>query len=67
MTSCGMIVNMKKLFILKSNEKDFEKVVERQLKDNARTIESLRDYSLGKKEISTSNIERRLPNLRINQ
>lgn len=53
------------IHFFKNSEKDFKKVVEKQLKNNARVIESLRDYDLGKKEISTSNVEKRLPDLRI--
>lgn len=47
------------------NKNDFEKVVEKQLRDNVRVIESLRDYDIGKKDISTRNLEKRLPNIRV--
>ena len=52
-----------KIFHTKKTE--FERVAEKQLRENKEVIESLRDYDAGKKEISTRKIERRLPNIRI--
>jgi hypothetical protein len=45
--------------------KDIRKVAERQLEENMSVIKSLRDYDQGKKDISTTNIERRLPDIRV--
>ncbi len=39
------------------------KVAEQQLEENRATIESLRDYDIGKKDIPTSDVERRLRNI----
>jgi hypothetical protein len=41
------------------------KVAEQQLQENRAAIESLRDYDIGKKDISTRDVERRLPNIRV--
>jgi len=54
---------MLKFFTTK--EKNIKKVAEKQLKKNISVIKSLRDYDEGKKDISTTNIERRLPNIRV--
>ena len=42
-----------------------EKVAEQQLKKNVHVIESLRDYDTGKKDISTRDLERRMPDIRV--
>jgi len=53
-------------FLFKKKEKkDIKKVAEKQLEENKAVIESLRDYDTGKKDISTGDIERRLPDIRI--
>ena len=52
-------------FFVKKNKNDFDKVVEKQLKENVHVIESLRDYDIGKKDISTRTLEKRLPNIRV--
>lgn len=54
----------RKLMDGKDREKDFEKVVEEQLEQSRDTLESLRDYDAGKKEIRTDHIEKRLSRLR---
>jgi len=56
---------MKKLLsFLKSNkDSKAKKVIEKELKENIKVIESLRDYDQGKKEISTSELEKRLSNV----
>ncbi|MEK7095215.1 MAG: hypothetical protein AAB917_00980 [Patescibacteria group bacterium] len=46
-------------------EKKFKKVAEEQLDENVVIMESLRDYDEGKKHISTSKLETRLPNIRV--
>jgi hypothetical protein len=48
-----------------NKEKKFKKVAEEQLEENATIIKSLRDYDEGKKDISTSELETRLPNIRV--
>jgi hypothetical protein len=40
-------------------------VAQQQLEENRAIIESLRDYDIGKKDISTRNVERRLPDIRV--
>jgi hypothetical protein len=52
-------------FLQKNKKANIEKVAKKQLKKNVRVIESLRDYDQGKKDISTANIERRLPRIRV--
>jgi hypothetical protein len=47
------------------NKKDLKRVAEKQLKKNMSVIQSLRDYDTGKKDISTRNIERNLPDIRV--
>lgn len=39
-------------------------VAQKQLDENRAVIESLRDYDIGKKDISTADIERRLRDIR---
>ena len=51
-------------FIFKK-QKDLKEVAEKQLRENISSIISLRDYDEGKKDISTSDIERRLPDIRV--
>ena len=46
-------------------EKKFVKVAEQQLKENLPTLESLRDYDAGKKDISTRGLETSLPNIHV--
>ena len=48
---------------LKKNKKDFKSVAERQLIENASVLKSLQDYDEGKKEISTADVKKRLPNI----
>jgi hypothetical protein len=48
----------------KKNKKDFKSVADKQLKENKAVLESLRDYDEGKKEISTVNVKKHLPNIR---
>ena len=51
--------------IFRKKEKSLQQVAEKELKQNIRVIESLRDYDEGKKDISTSSLERRLRNIRV--
>lgn len=44
---------------------EFLKVAEQQLKENRAIIESLRDYDIGKKDISTADVEKRLSDIQI--
>jgi hypothetical protein len=48
-----------------NKKEDIKKVAEEQLKKNAAAIQSLKDYDEGKKDISTSHIERDLPTIRV--
>lgn len=53
-------------FLRKKPEKEgIVGVAKQQLKENRAIIESLRDYDTGKKDISTRDVERRLPNVRV--
>ncbi|MEK7463603.1 MAG: hypothetical protein AAB610_00565 [Patescibacteria group bacterium] len=49
----------------KNKKVDISKVIEKQLQENIEVIKSLRDYDEGKKDISTADLERRLPNIRV--
>ena len=44
---------------------DIKAVAERQLSENMSSIVSLKEYDEGKKDISTTDIERSLPNIRV--
>lgn len=60
-------VDMEKLlkFLgLKKSTDNLATVAEKQLDKNMEVITSLRDYDQGKKDISTDNIKRHLPNIR---
>ncbi len=46
------------------NRDDFKAVAKKELNANKAVIESLRDYDQGKKEISTINVRKHLPNIR---
>lgn len=48
-----------------SNRNSFEKIAEKQLDKNISIIKSLKDYDEGKKDISTIDIEKRLPDIRL--
>jgi len=48
---------IKTFFGKRDSKKNLEVVVARQLKENIKAIESLRDYDAGKKEISTDRVE----------
>jgi hypothetical protein len=52
-------------FFKRNKDKDLQKVAEKQLKENFGVIKSLRDYDEGKKDISTAELERRMPNIRV--
>lgn len=52
-------------FLKKYKKADVIKIAEKQLQEKRALIESLRDYDTGKKDIQTSNLERRLPNIRV--
>jgi hypothetical protein len=54
----------KKLFGNKNTD-TVTQVAKKQLEENIGVIKSLRDYDEGKKDISTADIERRVPNLRV--
>lgn len=56
---------MKWLTFWKSNKDktDLISVAEKQLSENVKVIESLRDYDQGKKDISTSRVRRNLSNI----
>ncbi len=56
--------NFFKKYLINSKE-SIKEVAEKQLEKNATIIKSLRDYDEGKKDISTSDLERRLPDIRI--
>jgi len=49
---------------LKKNRKDFNSVAKKQLSKNKGVLESLRDYDEGKKKISTTNVRKRMPDIR---
>ncbi len=49
----------------KKNNNDLKELAEKELKENINILKSLRDYDQGKKEISTLELERRLPNIRV--
>jgi|GEM_PF-1148641 len=55
----------KHIFAQIDNENNFKKVAEKQLKNNMAVIQSLRDYDEGKKDISTRDLERSLPGIRV--
>lgn len=46
-------------------KKNIDEVVKRKLKENIGVINSLRDYDEGKKDISTTQLEQRLLNIRL--
>lgn len=46
-------------------QNDVVKVAKKQLEEKRAIIESLRDYDIGKKDISTAGIERRLPDIQV--
>ena len=50
--------------VFKKKNKDIKKVAEKQLRENISSMISLRDYDTGKKDISTTDIERRLSDIR---
>lgn len=50
---------------LRKKNKDIKKVAEEQLQKHIEVLQSLKDYDSGKKDISTSDIERHLPNIRL--
>lgn len=59
---------MKKIFSFwksKQNNPDLKAVTEKQLSKNIEVIKSLRDYDEGKKDISTSTIQKYLPRVRV--
>lgn len=58
-----MMTYIKNLF-RKKDSSDIKEVAEKQLQENIGVIKSLRDYDEGRKEISTTNIETRLPDIR---
>lgn len=61
---CDNIPNMNIFGLFKKNiNKDLKSVAEKELKENIEVFESLRDYDQGKKDISTSKIERNLRDL----
>ena len=49
----------------RKGNKTISEVTEKQLKKNERVIKSLRDHDEGKKDISTTAVERRLPDIRV--
>ncbi len=55
---------MFKIFLQKTkltrNQSEVKKIVEKKLNENRAVIESLRDYDEGKKDISTTAVERDL-------
>ncbi len=52
-------------FFKTSKDDSFKKVAEQQLEENGGFIRSLRDYDEGKKNISTTDLERGLPGIRV--
>jgi hypothetical protein len=56
---------MFKLFQKGKGQDSIKKIAEKELKEKRDIIESLRDYDTGKKIISTTEIERRLPDIRV--
>ena len=57
-------MNPLKLF---KKKPDVKKVAEEQLKENMSSIISLRDYDEGKKDIPTTELEKRLPDIRVSR
>jgi hypothetical protein len=53
-----------KFSFFKTKKQDVKEITEKELRENISVIESLRDYDNGKKDISTTSIERRLPHIR---
>jgi hypothetical protein len=49
----------------KKNKKDIKQIAKKELSRKFSVIKSLRDYDTGEKDISTGNIERRLPDIRV--
>jgi hypothetical protein len=47
----------------KNTQNEVIRVAEKQLDENRDIIESLRDYDIGKKDISTANVERRMQDI----
>ena len=60
-----MIASIKRIF--GKDNKEVRQVAKEQLRKNLSAIESLRDYDTGKKDISTSDVEKRLRNIRVAQ
>ena len=46
-------------------KKDIKKLIEKELKEKSSVLKSLQEYDEGKKEISTTKLEERLPNIRV--
>jgi len=51
----------KKIFKSKKDKK--LQIIQKELEENSSVLKSLKEYDEGKKEISTTELERRLPNL----
>jgi len=51
-------------FWSRKQNKDVSKIAERELSENKKVIESLRDYDEGKKDISTDEVRGRIPRVR---
>lgn len=49
----------------KGKKQDIEKIAEKELRENFDVIESLRKYDRGEKNISTAELKRRLPRIRV--
>ena len=49
----------------KKNTPDLSAVTEKQLSKNIEVIKSLQDYDEGEKDISTSNVQKYLPRIRV--
>ena len=59
---------MNKIFAFfrsKSKTRDLKAITEKQLHKNMEVIKSLRDYDEGKKDISTHNVQKYLPSVRV--
>lgn len=59
-------MNLKKILTF-FKKPSIKKEVEKQLDKNIKAIESLRDYDQGKKTISTVDIQRSFPDIRVSR
>ena len=60
-----LIMNKIIAFFKSKRNQDLKDITERQLSKNIEVIKSLRDYDEGKKDISTRNVQKYLPRVRV--